>query len=484
MNNKVLKAGFGYTIGNYLLKGLAFFTIPIFARLLNPSDYGQYNTFIAYESILFVIIGFAIHSSYKNARYKYGKVEEGAFKGQDYYSYVSTTLAMIVILLGIWLSLVNIFGKSLVKLLSLDLFSLNLLVLFAFGSAVICCFNVDVSLQYKFKSFLTVAAINAIGSIGLSIFLICTVFDNQRYLGRVIGTVLPLLIIAIYIICHYFKRAKPCNYRSFLSWGLNYSLPIVPHGISQVILSQFDRIMINSMIGSFQAGVYSFAYNIFTIVAVTSASIDNAWGPWFYEKMHEHNYEEIKQKSKFYMLFLFCFTASIILVSPELIAFLGTREYEEAVYSAVPIIAGGFFAFMYNIPASVEYYYEKTRFIAIGTVMAAIINIILNYIFINQYGYTAAAYTTLVTYLLYFYFHYFLAWKIHKSSLFNSMIVGSTSAGIIFMSFATMMLLNTAVWRWILMLCLVSNGLIYEEKKLGLGCLVKKRFIGKGHSNG
>lgn len=484
MSNKVLKAGLGYTIGNYLLKGLAFFTIPIFARLLNPSDYGQYNTFVAYESILFVIIGFAIHSSYKNARYKYGIVHEGAVKGQDYCNYVSTTLAMIAVSLGIWLSLVNIFGKYLVKLLSLDLFSLYLLLLFAFGSAVVCCFNVDVGLQYKFKSFLTVAAINAIGSIGLSILLICTVCNEQRYLGRVIGTVLPLLILAIYIICHYFKRAKPCNYHSFLSWGLRYSLPIVPHGISQVILSQFDRIMINSMIGSFQAGVYSFAYNIFTIVAVTSTSIDNAWGPWFYEKMHEKNYEEIKQKSKFYMLFLFCFTAGIILVSPELIGFLGTREYEEAVYSAIPIIAGGFFAFMYNIPASVEYYYEKTRFIALGTVMAAVINIILNYIFINKYGYIAAAYTTLMTYFLYFYFHYFLAWKIHKSSLFNNRIVCLTSAGIILISFATMMLLDTAVCRWLLMLCLIGCGLIYEEKKLGLGYSVKKRFIRKGHTNG
>jgi len=30
-NNKIIKAGLGYTIGNYLIKGLSFLTIPIFA---------------------------------------------------------------------------------------------------------------------------------------------------------------------------------------------------------------------------------------------------------------------------------------------------------------------------------------------------------------------------------------------------------------------------------------------------------------------
>ena len=37
--NKVLQAGMGYTIGNYLLKGINLITLPIFARLMNKTDY-------------------------------------------------------------------------------------------------------------------------------------------------------------------------------------------------------------------------------------------------------------------------------------------------------------------------------------------------------------------------------------------------------------------------------------------------------------
>ena len=56
--NAILKAGLGYTIGNYMIKGLTFFSIPIFARLLSPDNYGIYNTYIAYESILCMCVGF------------------------------------------------------------------------------------------------------------------------------------------------------------------------------------------------------------------------------------------------------------------------------------------------------------------------------------------------------------------------------------------------------------------------------------------
>ena len=36
----------------------------------------------------------------------------------------------------------------------------------------------------------------------------------------------------------------------------------MPHGLSQLLLNQFDRIMIKSIIGSTEAGLYSFAYNV------------------------------------------------------------------------------------------------------------------------------------------------------------------------------------------------------------------------------
>ena len=60
-----------------------------------------------------------------------------------------------------------------------------------------------------------------------------------------------------------------------------------------------------------------------------------------------------------------------------------------------------FFFFMYNVFANVEFYFEERRFVLIGSVMAAVLNLLLNWIFIPVFGYYAAGYTTLICYIIY-----------------------------------------------------------------------------------
>ena len=365
-SERVIKAGIGYTIGNYLLKGVSFLSVPIFAKLLSTEEYGLYNTFIAYESILFVLIGAAIHSSYKNARYKYGLVEEGAVQGEDYPTFVSSTILFVIGSFFVWLLIINCFGKTLSDWLGLDTLSLNVLVIYSFSTAILTCFNIDIAIQYKYKSFLTIAGINAVGNILLSVLLVLTLFNHDRYLGRMIGTAVPIFLIAIYVIIYYWHYRRPGNVRQFLKWGLSYSLPIIPHGISQIILSRFDVIMITRMIGEHESGIYSFAYTIYTIVNVTMSSLESVWGPWFYERMHEKDYKRIRTYSTYYILGIASFCSLLILLGPELIFILslGSSKYADSALCVIPIIVGGFFAFLYNLPANVEYYHEKTKFIA------------------------------------------------------------------------------------------------------------------------
>ena len=356
-SKSAVKAGAGYTIGNVFLKALNFLTLPIFSLILSESDYGIYSTFAAYESIFFILIGLAIHSSYKNAKYRYDE--------ETYYKYVSTTMIFLILSGVAWLVIGNVFFSFWRSLLDLDRLSINLLIVFSFSTAVLTCFNADVALEYKYQEYLKISVLNAVSNILISVLLILTFFSGQRYTGRIVGTTIPVFLIAIYIMVRFIKRARPVRGRnSYLKWGLRYSLPIVPHGLSQVVLSQFDRIMIKRMIGNAEAGIYSFAYNIYMIVNVIANSLDNVWCPWFYEQMNEGNKKKIKEVGSLYMSLMLAFSVAIILVCPEMILILGAGKYGAAAYCAVPIIASGYLAFMYTLPAAVEYFHEKTGYIA------------------------------------------------------------------------------------------------------------------------
>lgn len=479
-NSKVVKAGVGYTVGNYLLKGLSFLTIPIFARLMETSDYGIYNSFTAYETILFIVLGFALHSSYKNARYKYKLTEEGAKPGHDYQTYVSSTFLLTIISALLWLIIAVAFGKFLSKPLGISQPDIIFLVLYSFSIAIVTDFNSDVSLRYDYRSFLSISAVNAVSSIVLSVVLMLTVFNHSRYEGRIVGTTIPILIIAFFIIAKYWKVARPNNNKEFLTWGLKYSLPIVPHGISQVVLSQFDRIMIMQMISASASGLYSFAYNIFSILSVTFNSLDSVWSPWFYEKRRVNDYRSIRRNSSVYIVLMLLISCILMLVSPELIIILGSKKYMDSKYCVMPIVAGGFFTFLYTIPCSVEYYHEKTKLIAVGTASAAVINIILNYIFILKYGYIAAAYTTLVTYALYFLFHYLIAKRIEGKSLFDAKIIGISIIAIVLVMIFSLALINVILVRWMIAIAFFIFSIVYEERHFH----VCKKMLDKMKSRG
>lgn len=112
------------------------------------------------------------------------------------------------------------------------------------------------------------------------------------------------------------------------------------------------------------------------------------------------------------MLILGGITAGVTLLAPEFIYLLGGNKYAEAYTCTVPVLVAGFFAMSYTIPVVVEYYKEKTSYISVGTAVAALINICLNALFIPKYGYVAAAYTTLISYIVYFSIHVIIARKL------------------------------------------------------------------------
>lgn len=403
-SNKVIKAGLGYTIGNYFLRGLGFITVPIFARILTEEDFGIYNNFMAYEGIIYLLICLALHTCIKNAKYQYGdeKLDE----------FTSSVAIIPLIVFFAMLALVNIFPAPFENFLSMDLFQIDLLLAYCYGLGMLMYYQNRLALDYVYKEYLYISYFNTILSVVLSLVFVLTCFSGQRYMGRIMGSVIPMIIILVYILIRLFKKCKPKIVGAYWKFALKISLPIIPHGIGQVILLSVDRIMINRYIGAREAGLYSFAYTIYTIVQVTSNSLSTAFEPWVFNKMSENKRADVQKRSTQFFWLLCVITLLVILIAPELIYILGSEKYKASIYCAIPILIGGAFTMTYVIPSELTYYYEKTQLIAVGTVGAAVVDVVLNYVFINKFGYVAAAYTTLVCSALYFVFHCIISYKV------------------------------------------------------------------------
>lgn len=393
--NTALKAGLGYTIGNILVKGINFLTLPLFSRLLTTTEFGVYNVFLSYDAILSVLVGFAMATSVKSAHYEFKKTDE----------YVSSISLIYILNAFVYLVIILGGGQRLSSLMGLNELVLLLLVPFSFGGAIIQLYNERISLDYEYKKYLIVALINSVGNVIISLLLIITVFRNQRDIGRIVGTGVTVFSIAVVLLLKIYVKAPPKFNVRFWKFGLLYSLPIVPHGISQVLLAQCDRIMISRMVSDSAAGIYSLAGNLKLVLTVVSTSIGVSWSTLFFSKMDKGESEDIQKNSSLLVRAFLIFTVGLMALSPEIIYALGGKEYELGKYVAVPMIMDAFILFLYNIIVPSEYYTKKTKYIMMGTLVTTAVNLITNYIFIKRYGFAAAAYTTLFSYICYLVLH-------------------------------------------------------------------------------
>ena len=420
---KAVRAGVGYTIGNLLIKGLAFLSIPIFSNLLSTADYGVFNTYSAYMSLFTVVISLGLPSSIRTAHYDFGERSK---------EYISCGALLIVMNLALFLALGALCRQALELYGGLKRSLVFLAVLSSFGSALLSYYNSHLSMEYKSREFLAISFFYSFSSIALSILLICTHRGEAGYYWRALGNTLPMLLVAAYVLFRLWRRERPRVRREYARYGLRFGLPLIPHDLSRIVLSQFDRIMIAQSVGDAQAGLFSFACNLGLPIEVLTTSIDTAWCPWLFERLREGDYARIRRRAFDIAMLMSVGASALMLISPELIRLLSAPGYWESRYVAVPIVLSMYFAFLYILTAGVEYYLKKTQYIAAGTMAVAVLNVLLNALCIPRFGYVAAAYTTVVSYALYYLFHTLLSrrlfgrWVVESGGLFA--LIGCVAA--------------------------------------------------------
>ncbi len=455
--NKMARAGLGYTLGNILVRGIGFISIPIFTHLMTPDNFGLYNIYLAYESIILVIIGIALHSSIKNAYYEFG---------EEFSTYISSIVSLVVVNTVFCSIIFFLMKSSIVRFTGFNEMVIVCLLLQSFGSAIFSIYNVYLSLNYEYVTYVKISAINAALNIMISVILIKTYFADASYIGRIIGTSLPVVFTSIFI-CYIFYTKKAVFFdKKYWIYGIQYSLPIVPHGLSQILLSYFNRIIIQKYCGNFAAGIFSFSFLFNAIYLVLVNSLDNVWGPWFYERMSSGQYSKIKKRANDYICLMTFLMAVLLLICPELIVLIAPKSYNEAIFTAVPLLLSSYFMFLYTLPVQIEYYYKKTKMIAIGTFFASVINMALSLYFVPKYGYICAAYINLFSYIVYFCFHYLIAYKINGFLLYDTLNICLMAILICTIGSMTLLFLEELMIRYVLVIITIIIMALFSRKEI------------------
>ncbi len=219
-------------------------------------------------------------------------------------------------------------------------------------------------------------------------------------------------IIFIYLLSTMLRQMKAKIEKSIISIALKFGVPLIFSSIAYMILNVSDRYMIKYMDGNSSVALYDLGYrvagtlNMFLIMPFTLSLMPNA-----YKMFGTPGDKRYYSKLMTYLCFTLVWGGLVLsLFGEELIKFFSLNPDYWPSYHVVPIIVFSYvFSGLLLMALLGQYLTKNTKSIAYYTVLAAILNILLNIIFIPKYGYIAAAYTTLVSYFALFVVSYLIS---------------------------------------------------------------------------
>ena len=386
-----VKVSTSYAICSILQKCLSFITLPLFTRLLTTEQYGQYTIYSSWQGILMIFLTLNL---------AYGSFQTAMVKFEDRRSEYITSIQGICILLSvIFLALYLPFREMWNQLFELPtLFVLIMVSEIIFTTATQLWMERN-RFEFKYKSVVAITLLTSILSPVLAYVLVsCT---EEKGYARIIGYASINVIVGLIVFIQNTKRGKKLFNKEFWKYALGFNIPLLAYYLSQVIFNQSDRIMISHMTGTGEAAMYGVAYNLAMILTFVLNAINGSYVPWIYGKIKKGRGIENKQISIVLIILMGLMILCVIWFAPEIILIMAGKKYEAAIYVVAPVAMSLLLLFYCQLFINVEFYYEEKKMLVYGSVGAAILNIVLNYFLIPLFGFVAAGYTTLASYIVF-----------------------------------------------------------------------------------
>lgn len=384
-----------YGLGDLLTKAIAFLLIPVYTRFLSPADYGILGVAATITAVLAILYPLSLNAA--AMRFSYDVPDEQSRRD------LLGTLAVAVLGTGVALTLIllttpvgpALFG-AVVKDIPFRPYVTTLLWTACFANAAavpLVIFRVQERpgryVAYTAGGFL----------LNTALILYFVVGRQEGALGNLRGVMIATGVMAVAYLVTTFRHANLTFQWRWLSGGLAFALPIVPHLLAHWALTLSDRGILNQTVPLSRVGIYTLGYQVSIVLGIVSQALNTAWMPFFYRLAGEENAQPRLARFFTYYLGIMIFTAlGIALFGGDVIRVVANPEYHEAA-GLVPIITLAYLAQSFYYPAVFALFYKrKTKYLPLLTGSAAALNIGLNVALIPTWGIYAAAWSKVAAY--------------------------------------------------------------------------------------
>ena len=373
--------------------------LPVLTRLFSPADYGQYTIVVSTIAVLSIFATDWIAPSVIRYYAEYeAKSSLGVFYTTVFVMMCCSIAAVAAVSGAAIFSLKSGISPRIYGYLRVGM------ILFAAGIA----FNVMTQIlivrreipAYTFYSLWRQCACVAIGIAFAWIF-------GSGVSGLLWGTAAGIAVALPFLFARSFRELSPSGYsRELRASIMSYGFPLIATNVASWALTLSDRYVIEYFRGSREVGLYSVSYGLadrtimLAVSVIVLASAPIVMETW--ERRGEKATAEfIAHVTRCFLVVLAPATVGLALLSEPVTALIAAEEYLEG-HRVVPMVAAA--AFLFGLQRNFQLALllrKKTRLIMYIVVLSGIANVLLNLLFVPRYGYIAAGWTTLASYVLF-----------------------------------------------------------------------------------
>jgi O-antigen/teichoic acid export membrane protein len=390
-----------YSIGNLVNAAIPFLLLPFLTNFLSPQDYGIIAIFQVLMNFLNPIAGLSLNGAVTR---KYYFLNDD---NQKFANYVSNGLLIITLVSALLLISLILFRNQISGLTDFPADWLWVILVCSFTFNIIEVLLAIWRVKLKAGKYVLFRVIRTLVELGVSVVLI--IFIDQSWESRIDGVLYSSILFALIALVIMIKSKHitlKFNFsKAFVQDALKYGVPLIPHAIGVVFISMSDRLFLTNMIGIEETGLYAVGFQIAQIISLIQNSFNQAWVPHFFEKLKAKSKPVNLGIVKFtYLYFLIMIVLVIILTiaAPLIYSIFIGDEFTSSIKYVLLISLGFAFNGMYKMVVNYFFYLNKTAVVALITFISAIINILLNYFLILEYGAIGCAWATAISFFIQF----------------------------------------------------------------------------------
>lgn len=390
-SNKLLKNIIIFAISRFLPKLISFFMTAVYTSHLSTIAYGTSDVIFTTASLLLPILTLDVSDAVMRFTIE-NRDDKRALKiGQTVVAY--GCLVLLLGLIGIHLIFdVNI--RYLGYIFSLFLFS--------------AIYQNEISYMRGMERVKLIALSGMINSSAIIILnAVFLLVFNWGIDGYILSNILGYVLVDILGLWSRRKDTKG-NFKVkinkdylYIKEMLRYSSPLVLSGLAWWVNSASDRYFVTWLLGAGQNGIYSVAYKIPTILRSVEVVFSSAWTLTVFDVYKKEN--GINYISKIYDIYsyLIIVVCSVLIVVDKTLAkFLYANDFYNAWKYVPTLLISTAFINMGSCLSPIMMAYKESKKMAQGSVIAAIVNLIFNYVLIITIGVQGAAIATAISYMI------------------------------------------------------------------------------------